>query len=95
MHVYKIQMLPLPSQAPKELCKHLALDAYKYADKYHDYNFRVSYTEKPAESVTHLKKDRVRGTSSHVPGAVSLFIPYHEYKQLGHLRQQKSQTAAC
>lgn len=44
----KTQMLPLPSQAPKELCKHLA-DAYKCADKYHDCIFRVSYTEKPAE----------------------------------------------
>lgn len=69
----------LPSQAPKELRKHLALDAYKYADKYHDCNFRVSYTVKPAESVTHLKRDRVRRTLGHVPRAVSLFIPYHEY----------------
>lgn len=49
-------MLPLSSQAPKELCKNLALDAYNCRDEYHDCNFRVSYTEKPAESVTHLKE---------------------------------------
>lgn len=49
-------MLPLPSQALKEPCKHLALDAYKYADKYHDCNFRVIYTKKPAENVIHLER---------------------------------------
>lgn len=88
-------MLLLPSQAPKELCKHLAMDAYNCGDKYHDCNFRVSYTEKPAESVTHLKRDRMRRTLIRGSRAVSLFILYHEYKQLGHLRQQKSQTAVC
>lgn len=88
-------MLPLPSQAPKVLCKHLALDAYKYADKYPDCNFRVSYTEKPAENVIHLKRERMRRTLSHGSRNVSLFILYHEYQQLGHLRQQKSQTATC